>query len=84
MTLDIPTGTDDILTSDSHLIQSFANLHGLKQQDARTAIVGAKGAMVTDINTDAANEPGVNRIPKAVSADATTDAVWVVLTTVVP
>jgi adenosylmethionine-8-amino-7-oxononanoate aminotransferase len=48
MTLDIPTGTDDILTSDSHLIQSFANLHGLKQQDARTAIVGAKGAMVTD------------------------------------
>ena len=48
MTLDIPTGTDDILTSDSHLIQSFANLHGLKQQDARTAIIGAKGAYVTD------------------------------------
>lgn len=48
MTLDIPMGTDDILTSDSHLIQSFANLHGLKQQDARTAIVGAKGAYVTD------------------------------------
>lgn len=48
MTLDIPQGTDEILTSDSHLIQSFANLHGLKQQDARTAIVGAKGAYVTD------------------------------------
>ncbi len=48
MTLDIPTSTDEILTSDSHLIQSFANLHGLKQQDARTAIVGAKGAYVTD------------------------------------
>jgi adenosylmethionine-8-amino-7-oxononanoate aminotransferase len=48
LTLDIPTGTDDILTSDSHLIQSFANLHGLKQQDARTAIIGAKGAYVTD------------------------------------
>lgn len=48
MTLDIAHGTDDILTNDSHLIQSFANLHGLKQENARTAIVGAKGAMVTD------------------------------------
>jgi len=48
MTLDIPNSTDEILTSDAHLIQSFANLHGLKQQDARTAIVGAKGAYVTD------------------------------------
>ena len=48
MTLDIATGPDDILTSDSHLIQSFANLHGLKQQDAWTAIISAKGAYVTD------------------------------------
>jgi adenosylmethionine-8-amino-7-oxononanoate aminotransferase len=40
--------TDDILTKDAHLIQSFANLDGLKQTDARTAIVGAKGAYVTD------------------------------------
>ena len=48
MTLDIPNSTDEILTSDAHLIQSFADLHGLKQQDARTAIVGAKGAYVTD------------------------------------
>jgi len=48
LTLGISTRTDDILSSDSHLIQSFANLHGLKQQDARTAIVGAKGPYVTD------------------------------------
>ena len=40
--------TDDILTKDAHLIQSFANLGGLKQADARTAIVGAKGPYVTD------------------------------------
>ena len=40
--------TDQILTDDAHLIQSFANLDGLKQADARTAIVGAKGAYVTD------------------------------------
>ena len=40
--------TDDILTQDAHLIQSFADLDGLKQRDARTAIVGAKGAYVTD------------------------------------
>ncbi len=40
--------TDDILTKDTHLIQSFANLDGLKQRDARTAIVAAKGAYVTD------------------------------------
>ena len=37
--------TDDILTKDAHLIQSFANLDGLKQADARTAIVGAKALM---------------------------------------
>ncbi len=40
--------TDEILTKDSHLIQSFADLDGLKQRDARTAIVSAKGAYVTD------------------------------------
>jgi adenosylmethionine-8-amino-7-oxononanoate aminotransferase len=40
--------TDEILTQDAHLIQSFANLDGLKQRDARTAIVSAKGAYVTD------------------------------------
>lgn len=40
--------TDDILTKDEHLIQSFADLDGLKQNNARTAIVGAKGAYVTD------------------------------------
>ena len=48
MTLDIPTRTDDVLTSDTHLIQSFANLNALKQDGARTAIVAAKGAYVTD------------------------------------
>lgn len=40
--------TDDILTKDAHLIQSFADLDGLKQAAARTAIVAAKGAYVTD------------------------------------
>ena len=40
--------TDDILAQDDHLIQSFADLDGLKQQGARTAIVAAKGAYVTD------------------------------------
>ncbi len=40
--------TDDILKKDDHLIQSFADLDGLKQQGARTAIVAAKGAYVTD------------------------------------
>lgn len=48
MTLDIPINTDDVLTSDTHLIQSFADLHGLKQQDARTAIVSADMAYVID------------------------------------
>ena len=40
--------TDEILTRDAHLIQSFADLDGLKQRAARTAIVSAKGAYVTD------------------------------------
>jgi adenosylmethionine-8-amino-7-oxononanoate aminotransferase len=42
--------TDEILAKDSHLIQSFADLDALKQQGARTAIVAAKGAHVTDSN----------------------------------
>ncbi len=40
--------TDNILAQDAHLIQSFANLDALKQQGARTAIVAANGAYVTD------------------------------------
>ena len=40
--------TDEILTKSSHLIQSFANLDGLKQADSRIAIVEADGAYVTD------------------------------------
>ena len=40
--------TDEIITNDAHLIQSFADLNGLKQADARTVIVEAKGAYVTD------------------------------------
>lgn len=40
--------TDDILTKDAHLIQSFANLDGLKQRDARTVIVAGEGAYVSD------------------------------------
>ncbi len=40
--------TDDILTDDVHLIQSFADLDGLKQANARTAMVAGKGAHVTD------------------------------------
>lgn len=40
--------TDEILTKDAHLIQSFANLHALKQAQSRTAIVSAEGPYVTD------------------------------------
>lgn len=40
--------TDEILTKDTHLIQSWANLHALKQNDARTAIVAAEGVHVID------------------------------------
>ncbi|MBX2832486.1 MAG: aminotransferase class III-fold pyridoxal phosphate-dependent enzyme [Rhodospirillales bacterium] len=40
--------TDEILTADTHLIQSFADLDHLKQNGARTVIVGAEGAMVRD------------------------------------
>ncbi|MGR3624344.1 aminotransferase class III-fold pyridoxal phosphate-dependent enzyme [Pseudophaeobacter sp.] len=38
----------DILQQDDHLIQSFADLHGLKAQGARTVITRAKGAYVYD------------------------------------
>ncbi len=37
-----------ILAQDDHLIQSFADLNGLKQQGARTVISRAKGAYVYD------------------------------------
>ena len=40
--------TDEILTKDTHLIQCWANLNALKQNDARTAIVAAEGAYVQD------------------------------------
>ncbi|MDK3019323.1 aminotransferase class III-fold pyridoxal phosphate-dependent enzyme [Pseudodonghicola flavimaris] len=48
MTLDLPRTTDEILTTDLHLVQSFADLNALKQSGARTAIVAAEGAMVRD------------------------------------
>ncbi|TNB48541.1 aminotransferase class III-fold pyridoxal phosphate-dependent enzyme [Martelella lutilitoris] len=48
MAIDLPVLTRDILKSDDHLVQSFADLNALKQQGARTAIVSAKGTMVTD------------------------------------
>lgn len=40
--------TQDILKQDAHLVQSWADLDLLKQQGARTAIVAAEGAHVTD------------------------------------
>lgn len=40
--------TRQILTQDDHLIQSFADLHTLKQQGARTVISRAEGAYVFD------------------------------------
>ncbi|EBA15423.1 hypothetical protein RSK20926_00685 [Roseobacter sp. SK209-2-6] len=40
--------THDILLQDDHLIQSFADLNGLKAQGARTVISKAKGAYVYD------------------------------------
>lgn len=40
--------TNDILKQDDHLIQSFADLHALKSQGARTVISKAKGAYVYD------------------------------------
>ncbi|MEM7169949.1 MAG: aminotransferase class III-fold pyridoxal phosphate-dependent enzyme [Pseudomonadota bacterium] len=48
MTNSAAFNTDEIISNDAHLVQSFANLDALKQNDARTAIVGAKGAYVTD------------------------------------
>jgi adenosylmethionine-8-amino-7-oxononanoate aminotransferase len=48
MSLDLDTSTDGVLTSDIHLVQSFADLNALKQDGARTVIVEAEGAYVTD------------------------------------
>ncbi|EIE53149.1 hypothetical protein AL036_18390 [Salipiger aestuarii] len=48
MTLDLPVTTDEILTTDVHLVQSWADLNALKQNGARTAIVAAEGSYVTD------------------------------------
>ncbi len=48
MSLDLDTSTDGVLTADTHLVQSFADLNALKQDGARTVIVGAEGAYVTD------------------------------------
>ena len=48
MSLDLDTSTDGVLTADTHLVQSFADLNALKQDGARTVIVGADGAFVTD------------------------------------
>ncbi|WP_068112794.1 aminotransferase class III-fold pyridoxal phosphate-dependent enzyme [Tropicimonas marinistellae] len=48
MSLDLDMSTDGVLTADTHLVQSFADLNALKQDGARTVIVGAEGAYVTD------------------------------------
>ncbi|MBN9670510.1 aminotransferase class III-fold pyridoxal phosphate-dependent enzyme [Roseibium aggregatum] len=48
MTLMPNMTTDAVLTADTHLIQSFADLNLLKQDGARTVIVGADGTMVRD------------------------------------
>ncbi|QYX55540.1 aminotransferase class III-fold pyridoxal phosphate-dependent enzyme [Roseovarius sp. SCSIO 43702] len=40
--------TDDILSADNHLIQSFCDLDALKQNSGRTVINRAKGAYVYD------------------------------------
>jgi len=40
--------TDEILKLDEHLVHSFADLHGLKQDGARTVIAEASGAYVYD------------------------------------
>ncbi|MBO0344035.1 aminotransferase class III-fold pyridoxal phosphate-dependent enzyme [Roseibium sp. CAU 1637] len=48
MTIKPDMTTDGVLTADTHLIQSFADLNLLKQDGARTVIVGAEGSMVRD------------------------------------
>ena len=40
--------TDEILSLDTHLVHSFANLDGLKRDGARTVIAEADGAYVYD------------------------------------
>jgi len=49
--MNMPTSSyniDSVLKSDDHLVHSFANLHALKEQGARTVIAKAEGAYVFD------------------------------------
>ncbi|SNY94119.1 Adenosylmethionine-8-amino-7-oxononanoate aminotransferase [Cohaesibacter sp. ES.047] len=48
MNYNVATDTDTVLTSDVHLIQSFADLNALKQDGARTVVTNADGAYVMD------------------------------------
>ncbi|SHO57920.1 aminotransferase class III-fold pyridoxal phosphate-dependent enzyme [Vibrio quintilis] len=48
MAIQIPTATDAVLAADEFLIQSFADLNGLKQKEMLTVITGAEGYYVTD------------------------------------
>ena len=48
MSLDLDITTDGVLTADTHLVQSWADLDFLKQSGQRTVIVGAEGAYVRD------------------------------------
>ncbi|NDV98414.1 aminotransferase class III-fold pyridoxal phosphate-dependent enzyme [Salipiger sp. PrR002] len=48
MSLDLDISTDGVLTADTNLVQSWADLNALKQSGARTVIVSAEGAMVRD------------------------------------
>ena len=48
MSLDLDTITDGVLSADTHLLQSWADLDALKQDGARTVIVEAEGARVRD------------------------------------
>ena len=59
--------TDEIITNDANLIQSFADLNGLKQADARTVIVEAKGAYVTDSEGNKLID-GIKKISRAVKS----------------
>ncbi|WP_350356321.1 aminotransferase class III-fold pyridoxal phosphate-dependent enzyme [Leisingera thetidis] len=46
--MQLDTTTDAVLNADNHLIQSFTDLDALKQNNARTIIQRAKGALVYD------------------------------------
>ncbi|WP_158970643.1 aminotransferase class III-fold pyridoxal phosphate-dependent enzyme [Chachezhania sediminis] len=48
MSLDLDISTDGVLTADTNLVQSWADLNLLKQDGSRTVIVSADGAMVKD------------------------------------